>query len=127
MTPPEVTILSATATLIEPSPIAALALARDSDDAAVNVALAAAALRMCWPSGVAWPVRPLPREWRPGQDIVRYGAGVYDALRAGTKGVVPFADLLAVLREAHAWAGGSLLTQAEVDAAADFSEPPQGG
>lgn len=132
MDAPTITLGDCSATLIEPSPLAALALARSpeqlrSDDTAVTIALMAAALVMCWPQDRTWPARPRPRPWRAGTPIVSYGHEVYDALRMATKGAVAWADLTAALRQAHEWAASHLLTEAEVQAARDFSEPPQGG
>ena len=122
MTPPEVTILSATATLIAPSPIAALALARDSDDAAVNVALAAAALRMCWPEDVAWPAKKRPRLWVIGTPLARYGHPIFDAL-CQVDGVRATGVVSAGI-EAYNWAVINGLSEGEVKAAEDFSEAP---
>lgn len=131
MDAPTITLGGHTATLIEPSPLAALALARDekqaeTDDPAVTVSLMAAALAITWPQSVTWPSRPRPRPWRAGVPVVVYGAEVYDAIRAATKSTVPFRDLMAAMRQAYTWALSHLLTESEVQAAEDFSEAPEG-
>jgi hypothetical protein len=132
MDAPTITIGAITTTLIEPSPLAVMALIRQPQELEVMglggvLALSAAALAVSWPRGVAWPTRSPPRPWRPGTRIEDYGHSIYDDLRAGTKGMVPMRDLHAALVAAKEWCESTLLTEAEVQAAQDFSEPPAGG
>lgn len=87
-----------------------------------DLAYGAAALRMCWPDDAAWPVLHRPRPWRVGQSVADYGAEVWEELRTGLRDRVPFGELRDACYAALAYGLGTLLTQAEVDAARDFSE-----
>jgi len=127
MEAPTVTIGKITATLIRPSPLAALACARSTVQAesmqfAEALALGAGALACCWPPDVAWPVRQRPRPWKASQSMVDYGHGVFDALAE----VVDLGELLRAGGTAAQWAGSSLLREREVVEAAGFSEAPRG-
>jgi hypothetical protein len=113
--------------LQEPPSLFALAVSRTPGEQAAqgmagDLAHGAAALRMCWPDKAAWPVLQRPRAWRIGQPVAEYGAEAWEGLRAGTRDTVAFGDLRDACYRALAFSLGSLLTQAEVDAARDFSE-----
>lgn len=124
--PPLVRLGALTVQLVDPPSLLALSLGRtkeevDAGGLAVTLALGAAALRGCWPESVSWPVKPRPRPWAIGQRPAVYGSEVWEALRAGTKGRVPFPELQAACIAAHNYAVGSALTEQEVATIADFS------
>jgi len=113
--------------LIEPPSLFALAASRTEGEKKAqgmsgDLAYGAAALRMCWPDKVAWPVLHRPRPWRIGQSVADYGNAIWEELRKGLRETVSFQDQRDACYEALVYALGSLLTQAEVDAARDFSE-----
>ena len=123
---PVVTFDGRAETLIAPSHMFALAMARSEADVdaggmAATYAYGAAALRMCWPESRAWPTRNRPREWRVGTRVVDYGAAIYETLRTETQGQTSLADLCEALIRAHNWAQSCLLSAEEVAAAVDFS------
>jgi hypothetical protein len=95
----------------------------DAGNSAVRLAMGAAALRICWPEGVAWPVRPRPRNWDLGTDLKPWAAEVFETLYA--KSGEPLAQLAATLEVARGWAAASALTEREVKAAEDFSDAPE--
>lgn len=126
MDAPTVTLGKHTATLVAPSPMAALAINRtreelEAADVSLYWSLCAAALYLCWPEDVTWPTRPRPRPWKIGARIEDYGAGVFNALC--TRDGLPMDVLFTEGPKAFAWAVGHCLTAAEVEAASDFSEP----
>ena len=136
--PPTVTIGARVGvTLVRPRPIEQQALYLPPDfSTAVGVAHGMAALRMCWPPGVAWPIIQRPPSWRLRDRIEEYGATVYDALvNAGIEeeqvvkaATVALRFALGLPQEAEIKAGAAdepeAVTQADVDAAKGFSEPP---
>jgi len=129
MDAPTVTIGTATATLVRAPMLAALAVNIDpngphAEDSGVRLAMGAAALRICWPDGVAWPVRPRPRAWKLGTDTMGWASEAFEGLYAGAG--VPLKDLAQVLEEARAWAAASALSESEVKTAEDFSDAPEG-
>ena len=112
--------------LQEPRDLCRWALSRNEGDAELrshvgDLAYGAAALRMCWPDKVAWPVLQRPRAWVVGQSVAAYGEAVWEGLRTGTRGTVPFTDLRDACYAALAFALRGVLLQSEVDAARDFS------
>lgn len=133
MAPPEITIGRHTVTLEEPSPLFSYALGLTRLDAeriqdagqsgtAKLLAHGAAALLMSWPGSVTFPVRPKPKAWRPGLDVVEYGDGVYTALRRATRSTVHLRDLNSACFAAREWGATCMLTEAEIRAAQDFTE-----
>lgn len=115
--------------LVEPPSLMSMALLKmprnedaDSEDVALYLAFGAAAMRMCWPKGVAWPARPRPPAWVPGVRLGRYGFDVWEGLRAATKGQVDMQDLQAAVYAALNWAISCGYTSEELQAARDFSE-----
>lgn len=125
MEAPTVTVGSATATLVRAPMLGALAInidpnGTDASNSAVRLAMGAAALRICWPEGVAWPVRPRPRNWDLGTDLKPWAAEVFEALYA--KSDVPLSELAQTLEVARGWAAASALTEREVERAEDFSD-----
>lgn len=115
--------------LVEPPSLMSMALMRtrpsedpDSEDLAIDLAFGAAAMRMCWPKGVAWPARPRPPAWVPGVRLGRYGYDVWEGLRKATKGQVPMVDLQRAVYGALHWAMSCGYTSEELQAARDFSE-----
>lgn len=127
MDAPTVTVGSATATLQRAPMLAALAINIDPNgptakDSSVRLAMGAAALRICWPDGAAWPVRPRPRAWRLGVDVHAWAADIFEALYSGAG--VSLSDLAERLEVARAWAAASALSEREVKAAEDFSDAP---
>lgn len=138
-TPPPTVTLGARVDipLARPRPIEQQALYLPPDfSTAIGVAHGIAALRMCWPPDVAWPILQRPPSWRLRDRIEEYGAAIYDALvRAGVdEGQVVKASTVALRyalglpQEADVKAGAAdepdLITQSDVDAAQGFSEPP---
>jgi hypothetical protein len=128
MDAPTIKIGSVTATLRPVGITAAVSLAVPpddprADDPGFTLALGAAALRAAWPDGVAWPARKRPRPMRLGSDVATYGAEILDALYPESG--LTLAALAALLHEARAWAVSSGLSEAEVAAAADFSDAPE--
>jgi len=120
---PVVTLRGQSYTLVKPRPIHAQILAVDLSAAPVGqwLGTVSAALRMCWPPGIAWPARIPPSEHRLAQRIEDWGAGVYDGLiGAGLTDV----EVCKAAADAWAFAVGAQVTQAEVNAAKSFSEPP---
>ncbi len=89
---------------------------------ACTFAHGSAALRMCWPDDKTWPVKIRPRAWEPGQAVLAYGAEIWEALRQGTKGRVPYAILRDAVFDAHNYALGAALLESEIQASLDFSE-----
>lgn len=133
MAPPEITIGRHTVTLEEPSPLFSYSLGltrldaeriKDSGQSGVAKLLAhgAAALLMSWPGSMTFPVRPKPKAWRPGIDVVEYGDGVYTALRRATRSTVRLRDLNSACFAAREWAATCVLAEAEIRAAQDFTE-----
>ena len=119
-------------TLVEPPSLFSFAVGRTEDqiDAqgfAGTLAYGAAALRACWPEKATWPVKVRLRMWAPGQDVARYGAEVWEALRSGTKGQVPFRTLRDAVIAALTYSVGCALTESEVAEAQGFSEGQQEG
>lgn len=90
-----------------------------------RVAMGAGLLAVCWPADVAWPARKRPRPWAIEQGKVtalEYGRAVVKNL---TEAGLDFAEVAEATRQARNWAPVSALpTQAEVEAAQDFSEAP---
>lgn len=129
MQAPTVTIGSTTATLVRPGTTAALSLCRSEDDRAtdgheVGKCLGAAALAMCWPADLAWPVPARPMPWRVGMKVERYGEAVLDGLAER----YPVLDLLPHFAVAYDWAITSrVLRTDEVSAAEGFSAAPAVG
>lgn len=128
MEAPTITIGSSTATLQRVGITAAVSLAVPADDPRTDdpgftLAVGAAALRASWPDDVAWPARKRPRPLRLGADIATYGAEILDALYPESG--LTLAALARMLHEARAWAVSSGLSEAEVSAAADFSDAPE--
>jgi len=112
--------------LQEPRDLFAWALSRNEAESKRqgmpgDLAYGAAALRMCWPEKVAWPVLQRPRPWAIGQSVAAYGDDVWEGLRKGTRGTVPFTELRDACYAALAFALRGVLLQSEVDAARDFS------
>ena len=127
---PTVTVGDVSVTLQEPSLLFTMTgYKRPADgapDTAAVLAYQAAALRMCWPDNVTWPAKPRPREWFPGQDVLRYGGEVYDGIRRATRGKVSIFALHEAMREAEAWAVRSGMTEAEVQEASRFLGEAEG-
>lgn len=128
MDAPKLKIGAVEATLRPVGITAAVSLAVPPDDPRAadpgfTLALGAAALRAAWPDDAAWPARRRPRPLRLGQDVAAYGAEVLDALypESGLK----LAELAGMLHQAREWAVSSGLSEAEVAAAADFSDAPE--
>jgi hypothetical protein len=123
---PTVTVGTITATLQPVPMLAALTLTEDGP-ISLAFALGAAALRMAWPESVAWPAKRRPRPWTVRTNTADWGAEAFDALyrESGMKLV----DLAAILNKAREWAAMSAVSEAEVQAAEDFSDAPeaQGG
>ena len=120
---PLVTLRGEGYTLVKPRPVHRQILAVDLDAVPDGqwLGTVSAALRMCWPPGVAWPARIPPPDYRLAQRIEDWGAGVYDGLvGAGlTDG-----EVVKAAAAAWAFAVDAKITQAEVNAAKGFSEPP---
>ena len=113
-------------TLVEPSSLFSLAVGRTeeqakSEDFACLLARGAASLRMCWPEKRSWPAKPRGKDWRPGMNVVLYGAEVWESLRKATRGTVKLSDLTKAAVDAYNWAALSALTEEEVSEAEDFS------
>ena len=128
-TAPTVVIGNLSVTLVEPPSLMSLALIRAVPDdvmqgegMAMDLSFGAAALRMCWPRGVAWPARPRPAVWVPGVRMARYGSEVWEGLRAATKSTVPLSELSNAVVIATNWAASCGLTSVDVQEARDFSE-----
>jgi len=125
---PKVTLGKTTETLVVPSPLAAVVLARDQKDLEADeglfLALGAQALVECWPHDRAWPCQPRPRLWRPGIRPEDLGRDVFDALcRSG----LPVSVVGRAAGVAYYWANRAILTEAEVSAAREPSGPPPPG
>ena len=119
MDAPLITLGNASATLIEPSPIAVYGMLDAAmTDLASRLAIGAAALRLSWPDDRAWPVKPRPVAWRPGQSMVEYGGTVFDGLHRGDvdRGMLSGACVAALN-----WCMSSIVTEAEVAQAEGFS------
>ncbi len=117
-------------TLVEPPSLLSLAVGRTGDEAAAEgyaelLCRGAASLRGCWPPKRSWPVKPPPRAWRPGVPILVYGADVWEDLRKGTRGSVPFRQLSDAVIAAYNYATLAMLTEEEVQSAVGFSEGPE--
>ena len=128
-TPPTIIIGELSVQLIEPPSLMSMALSRrrvtddpDGEDFAIDLAFGAAALRMCWPRGIAWPATPRPAAWVPGVRMGRYGFDVWEGLRKATRGTVGLRDLQRAVLESLTWALSSGYTSEELQAARDFSE-----
>ena len=127
--PPTVVIGDLSVTLVEPPSLMSLALIRAVPDnvlrgekLTMDLSFGAAALRMCWPRGVAWPARPRPAVWVPGVRMARYGSEVWEGLRAATKATVPLSELSNAVYSATTFAANCAFTSADVHEARDFSE-----
>ena len=122
--PPTVTIGARVGVeLVRPRPIEQQALYLPPEGSTAQwVAHCAAALRMSWPEGVAWPILQRPPSWRLRDRVDEYGGAIYDVLiRAG----IPEADVVNAGKAALSYAlGVEPVAQADVDAAKGFSEPP---
>ena len=120
---PVVTLKGQPYTLVKPRPIHAQILAVDLSAAPVGqwLGTSAAALRMCWPPGVAWPARIPPPEYRLSHRVEDWGASIYDGLVSAG---VDEAEIVKAAAAARAYAIGLPVTQGEVNAAKGFSEPP---
>jgi hypothetical protein len=120
---PGVTLCGVEATLVVPRALAALALTRDEGalekgGSGLQVALGAAALFLSWPIDRAWPAKPRPRAWMPGQDLAVWGGDVFDALiEAGAD----MGELIGLCGTAYTWALTSRLTKRDVDTAGNSS------
>ena len=128
-TPPTIIIGELSVQLIEPPSLMSMALNRrrnmddpQGEDAAMDLAFGAAALRMCWPRQVAWPATPRPAAWVPGVRLARYGYDVWEGLRKATKGTVPSVDMQRAVMDAYIWAIGCGYTADELQGMRDFSE-----
>ncbi|MBC8425130.1 hypothetical protein H8E07_13485 [bacterium] len=92
MAAPILEITGTPVTLDRCSPFVAYAVAGYSGKSkrpGVTTAIGAALIRECWPEGVAWPYRPVPRPWEPAEeDLIKRGRAIFDALHA----VVPMLD-----------------------------------
>lgn len=113
--------------LVEPPSLFAMSVGRTREEAEVEghpgaLARGAAALRACWPSNAAWPCRETPRPWRIGQDVVQYGAEIWEALRRETKGRVSVGVLRDACLSAYNYAAGHAYTEAEVSELSRFSD-----
>lgn len=129
MDAPKVTLRHITATLVRPSPLAALAIVPSEQEAkamdrAEWAARATQALVECWPRDVAWPCLPVPSRWRPGQRVGDLGREAYDGLVLSGLSV---SEILTSIEHAIPWMSQSLLTQTEVQEARDFCVAPTGG
>ena len=123
MTTPTVTIgPRVDVPLVQPRPIETQALHLPAGSPMVQwVAHCAAALRMCWPDGAAWPLLARPPRWTLSRPVADFGAEVYDAL---IRGGVDEAEVIAAGSTALRFALGlPQVTQSEVKAAEGFSGP----
>ena len=128
MDAPTIKIGHVEATLARVGISTTLALHIDSDDpraadVGVRMALGAAALRMCWPEDVAWPARRRPRPLDPGGAVIAYGQKVLDDLYPASG--MKLGDLAGELQKAREWVQTAGLSEADVQAARDFSEAPE--
>ena len=122
--PPTVTIgARVDVALTRPRPIEQQALYLPPDASTAQwLAHGVAAVRMCWPDGVAWPLLQRPPSWRLRDRVDEYGGTIYDALiRGGVSEAQVATAAAAALRYAL---GLDAVTQPDVDAARGFSEPP---
>jgi hypothetical protein len=110
-------------TLVKPRPVHVQILGVDLAGAPVGqwLGTVAAALRMCWPPGVAWPARIPPPDYKLSHRVEDWGAGIYDGLVAAG---LSEEEIIGAAAAARAFAIGLQVTQAEVTAAKGFSEPP---
>ena len=88
MDAPTITLQSGPVTLAKCSPFLAVVLSQRDDGDGAILAVGALALLACWPEGAAWPSRPKPPAWRPGEDVLKRGQEVFDSLHS----VVPMGD-----------------------------------
>ena len=112
------------ATLVEPSPLAALAVMigddeRKASDSTIHAAYGAAALFMCWPETHAWPTKPRPRPWAVSIPAKDYGHAIFDSLARAR--IMPFNDLIVICMDALNFATSTVLSEAEVQEAGKSS------
>ena len=127
MDAPDITLGSASATLVRPRAIASIALTRtqadmDKGGSGLLCALGAAALFLTWPADRTWPAKPRPRLWQPGQPLAPWGGDLFDGLVDAGVGMD---DLIPICGQAYTWALSSRLSQEDVDTAGNSSGAPK--
>jgi len=127
-TPPTINLSGHPVTLEPPPSLFAWAANRTEGQHEVgglaqDLAFGAAAMRACWPDKATWPAAHRPRDWQPGVDMNRYGFEIFEELCGAAKGrKIPLLDVRNGCIKALNWTVASLLSEEEVQIAADFSE-----
>ena len=112
------------ATLTRPGHMATLALSdmlQERTDFHGRTAIAAAAMRICWPADRKWPGTRRPLDWSIRTHLLDYGAECYETLSE-----LPDEQVLPVLFEALRFALESRLTEEAVREAEGFTGATEG-